>query len=180
MERPSIPDRISSGGPEEIKNRFRPWEAAGQGFHRRRAQRRNDPGHSISYMAAAQVFVSQIVQFIPHYGFQYTTPGSVFLKPEERTDPTLPLELHLETAAGHDPRVAAPARFVIQIDTIHVEAGTELLYLPFLAGQLIIKCLDQIHKNPAQENPRPIRHHFRTIPSRHETRKHEVERMKAR
>jgi hypothetical protein len=51
------------------------------------------------------------------------------------------LELHLEAAAGHDSRVAAPAGFMIQINTVHVEAGTDLLDLPFVTRQLFVKYL---------------------------------------
>ncbi len=56
------------------------------------------------------------------------------------------LELHLEAAAGHDSRVAAPAGFMIQINTVHVEAGTDVFDLSFVARQLFVKYLWKIHK----------------------------------
>ena len=51
------------------------------------------------------------------------------------------LELHLEAAAGHDSRIAPPAGFMIQINAVHVEAGTDLLDLPFVARQLTVEYL---------------------------------------
>ena len=68
-------------------------------------------------------------------------PNSLFLKPQKGTNAMLFLELHLETAAGHDSRVATPAGFMIQINTVHVKAGTDLFDLPFVARQLIVEYL---------------------------------------
>ena len=73
-------------------------------------------------------------------------PSSLFLKPQKWTDAALLLELHLEAAAGHDSRFAAPAGFIIQIDAVHVEAGTDLFDLPFFARQLFVEYLQKIHK----------------------------------
>jgi hypothetical protein len=70
----------------------------------------------------------------------------VFLKPRKRTNAPLSFELHLETAAGHNSRIAAPAGFVIQVDAIHVEAATDLFDLPFLARFLFVEDLQKIHK----------------------------------
>jgi hypothetical protein len=49
------------------------------------------------------------------------------------------LKLYLEPAAGHDARIAAPAGFMVKINTIHVEAGTDLLDLPFVSRELFIE-----------------------------------------
>ena len=65
--------------------------------------------------------------------------GSLFFEPEEGTDALLLLEFHFETAARHDSRVAAPARFMIQIDAVHIKAWTDLLDLPFVARQLLLE-----------------------------------------
>jgi len=73
-----------------------------------------------------------------------------FLEPQERTDAPLSLELHLQTAAGHDSRIAPPAGFMIQIDAVHVKAGTDLLDLPFITRQLFTKHLQKIHKHPIE------------------------------
>jgi len=79
-------------------------------------------------------------------------PSSLFLEPQEGTDAMLFLELHLEPAAGHDSRVAAPAGFIIQINTIHVEAGTDLFDLPFVARQLFVEYPQKIHRCLAKNN----------------------------
>ena len=51
------------------------------------------------------------------------------------------LKLHLESTAGHDSRVTAPAEFMIQINTVQVKAGADLLDLPLVARQLFVEYL---------------------------------------
>jgi hypothetical protein len=74
------------------------------------------------------------------------------LKPQEGTNAMLFLEFYREAAAGHDSRVAAPAGVMIQINTVHVEAGTDLFDLPFVARQLIVERFQKIHKCLAKNN----------------------------
>ena len=72
--------------------------------------------------------------------------------PEEGTDAVLFLELYLETTAGHDSWITAPAGFVIQIDAVHVEAGTDLFDLPLVTRQLFVEYLQKIHKLSAKNH----------------------------
>ena len=76
-------------------------------------------------------------------------PNSLFLQPQERTNSLLSFEPHLQAAAGHDSRITAPAGFMIQIYAVHVEAGTDLLNLPFVARQSFVEYLQKIHKHPS-------------------------------
>jgi hypothetical protein len=66
-------------------------------------------------------------------------PNSLSLKPQKGTDALFFLELHLQAAAGHGTRITAPTGFMIQINTVHVEAGTDLFDLAFVARQLIVE-----------------------------------------
>jgi hypothetical protein len=72
----------------------------------------------------------------------------------------LSLELHLYAAAGHDSRIAAPAGCMIQIDAVHVETGTDLFDLLFVARQLFVEYLQKIHKCPAKTNRKLHPHIF--------------------
>jgi hypothetical protein len=80
----------------------------------------------------------------PHRGagedFQ-SALNSLFLEPQEGTDSMLFFKLHLEAAAGHDSRLAAPAGFMVQIDTVHVEAWADLLDLAFVAREFFVEHL---------------------------------------
>jgi hypothetical protein len=68
-------------------------------------------------------------------------PCLLFLEPQERTDAMFFLEFHFEAATGHGSQVAAPAGFMIQINTVHVKAGADLFDLPFVARQLLVEHL---------------------------------------
>jgi hypothetical protein len=68
-----------------------------------------------------------------------SAPCLLFLEPQERTDTMLCLKFHLKAAAGHNSRIAAPAGFMIQINTVHIKAGADLFDFPFVARQLIVE-----------------------------------------
>jgi hypothetical protein len=74
-----------------------------------------------------------------------SAPDSIFLEPQERADAMLFLKFDLEAAAGHDSWITTPAGFMIQINTVHVEAGTDLFDLPFVARQLFVEQFQKIH-----------------------------------
>jgi hypothetical protein len=71
--------------------------------------------------------------------------NSLLSKPKEWADAVLFFELHLQAAAGHDTWLAQPAGVMIKIDAVHVEAGTYLFDLPFVARQLIDERHQKIH-----------------------------------
>jgi hypothetical protein len=69
------------------------------------------------------------------------TPFSVFPKPQERTYSVLFFELYYQAATRHISRLAQPARLVVQVDAVHVEAAANLFYLAFRPRQLVVECL---------------------------------------
>ena len=70
-------------------------------------------------------------------------------------------EFHFEAAARHDSSIATPTGFMIQINTVHIEAGADLLDLPFVARQLFVEQLQKIHKYLAQNDE----YYFINIPA---------------
>ncbi len=59
----------------------------------------------------------------------------MIFEPEEGADATHAFKLDLETAAGHDPAVTAPAGLMVEIGAIHIKILTDLFDLVFLARQ---------------------------------------------
>ncbi len=70
---------------------------------------------------------------------------SVFLEPKEGADTAFLFKLDFAATAGHNPGIAAPASLMIQFNTVHVEAGADLLDFPFVPRQALVLNNEEFH-----------------------------------